>query len=225
MRARLRVDRAENDSLGDRIEEVLIPKRGGHLWIITRRRASLASFALFEVFGILALPDTFRVPEVFQEHFRAIHELLPVGRIEGDSASGPAKMRAILPSLINDHAQIELPVDRLELGHGLVVVQAENVHRARDLELRGQIEEQVEPQVLQRCGLFVRVGVLIVFPSDCNDRFSEGEAPKDLGLAIVLSKDAKVLACVRLHEWALICGQSLLIGPDELLSSVDKFRV
>ena len=134
-------------------------------------------------------------------------------------------MRAILPSLINDHAKIELPVDRLELSHGLVVVEPEDVHGARDLELRGQVEEQIEPQVFQRCRLFVRVCVLIVLPSNCNDWFSESEAPKDLGFAIVLSKDAKVLACVRRHEWALIGCKTLLVGADELLSSVDNFRV
>ena len=199
----------------------MVPERGCHLWVVTCCRASLTASALLEVFGILTLPDAINVPEILQEHLGAVHELLSVGRVESNGATRPAHMRAELPPLVHDESRVKLCVDLFELGHRLVVVKAEDVHGACDLELRRQIEKQIETQVLQRSRLFTCVRILIVLPAQCNDRLRESEAPEDLGLVVVLSEDAIVFACVRFDEWALISGDSLLVGIDESLPGVD----
>ena len=225
MVARLGIDGAEDDSFGDGILPVFIPESGGDLGVVTSRGASLTTSALFEVLGILALPDTLGVPEVLDEDFGAVHELLSIGRVEGDGTASPAQMRAVLPSLIHDHTQVKLGVDLLKLSHRLVVVQTEDVHRRRDLELSCQIEEKVETQVLQRSGLRTCVRILVVLPAHCYEGLSESEAPEDLRLSVILSEDAVVLTGLSRHEWALISCKSRLICINELFPGIGNFWV
>ena len=130
-------------------------------------------------------------------------------------------MRAVLPPLVHNETSVKLPVGLFELRHRLVVVKAEDVHGACDLELRRQVEKKIETQVLQGSRLFTCVRILVVLPADCNDWLCESEAPEDLGLAVVLSEDAVVLTCIRFDKWALISGDSLLVGIDELLPGVN----
>jgi len=75
-------------------------------------------------------------------------------------------MRAVLEIFIRNHTQVDLEVDLRDFKHGLVVVKSEYVQGASDLELRGQVTDQVESQILVWGGLFACVGILVVLPAD-----------------------------------------------------------
>ena len=62
----------------------MLPKSSGDLRIFTGGRILLTSLAFFEPLGVFAAPDTGSVPEILDNHFITIHELLAIGRIEAD---------------------------------------------------------------------------------------------------------------------------------------------
>lgn len=134
-------------------------------------------------------------------------------------------MGAVLPPLIHNHTPVQLPISLIQLHHALVVVQTEDVHCARDLELGRQVEEKIETQMLQWSRLLTRVRILVVLPADSNERLGEGEAPEDLRLPIVLSKHAVILASVRGYERTFMAQQSLLVRVNELLPGICDFRL
>lgn len=107
----------------------------------------------------------------------------------------------------------------------MVVVQTEDVHCARDLELGRQVEEEIETQILQWNRLLTRVRILVVLPAESNERLGEGEAPEDLRLPIVLSKHAVILASVRGYERTFMAQQSLLVRVNELLPGICDLRL
>ena len=101
----------------------------------------MASCALIDVLGVLTLPDALYIPQILHQHLRAVHELLPVSHVDSDGATVPSQVRTVLPILVPDATPVQLEVEFWNLKHRLVVVEAEHVERARDLQMLLKVEE------------------------------------------------------------------------------------
>lgn len=133
--SRLWVNGAVDNSFCDRFVVIFLPVGGSDLWILAVSRAFLTALTLFEPLRIFADPNIVVIPRVPHQDFRAVHELLSVRAVETHSAAGPRNVRAVLPPLVHNHADLELGIHSRKLSSELVVVKAINVHNTVDLKL------------------------------------------------------------------------------------------
>ena len=114
-------------------------------------------------------------------------------------------MRTDLPPLIHDEAKAKLEIDLGNLEYGLVVVESIEVHSARQLELVLKVVEQVESQVLYWSRFSTRVSILLILPSELDDRLFKGDAPVDLPFlvwkSVIFAEEAVIFTSIRFNDW------------------------
>ena len=114
-------------------------------------------------------------------------------------------MRTDLPPLIHDEAKAKLEIDLGNLEYGLVVVESIEVHSARQLELILKVVEQVESQVLYWSRFSTRVSILLILPSELDDRLFKGDAPVDLPFlvwkSVIFAEEAVIFTSIRSNDW------------------------
>ena len=114
-------------------------------------------------------------------------------------------MRTDLPPLIHDEAKAKLEIDLGNLEYGLVVVESIEVHSARQLELVLKVVEQIESQVLYRSRFSTRVSILLILPSELDDRLFKGDAPVDLPFlvwkSVIFAEEAVIFTSIRFNDW------------------------
>ena len=113
-------------------------------------------------------------------------------------------MRADLPPLIHDEAKAKLEIDLGNLEYRLVVIESIEVHSARQLELVLKIVEQVEPQVLYWRRFSTSVSILLILPSELDDRLFKGDAPVNLSFlvwkSVIFAKEAVIFTSIRFND-------------------------
>ena len=114
-------------------------------------------------------------------------------------------MRTDLPPLIHDEAKAKLEIDLGNLEYGLVVVESIKVHSARQLELVLKVVEQIESQVLYWSRFSTRVSILLILPSELDDRLFKGDAPVDLPFlvwkSVIFAEEAVIFTSIRFNDW------------------------